>query len=168
MKKLVIVFLLSVAIFLAFGPKAQAQIAKEGSFSNVVSWSGTMKTLPMGQERLHMSYEVLGAVIGDTGDDLFHNSSMHCLGGFDAVKGEYNNDSGFCTYTRPDGDQFFMTNKVAGKLGSPGKGVMTFVGGTGKLAGIQGSCEFTRTTVRSSAPGTIQGYNRAKWQYKLP
>jgi hypothetical protein len=85
-----------------------------------------------------------------------------------AVKGEYDNDSGFCVYIRPDGDQFFKTYQAAGKLGVASKGTAKIVGGSGKLAGIQGTSEITRINVKPAAPGTIQVINRVTDHYKLP
>jgi hypothetical protein len=47
------------------------------------------------------------------------------------------------------------------------KGTVTYIGGTGKFTGIQGSGELTRINVRPVAKGTLQGYNRVRDQYKL-
>jgi hypothetical protein len=168
MKKTVLVLILGIVLLAVFGTEAQAQIPKEGPQSFTHAYSVTFKVLPMGQERVQMTYEVMGVTIGDTDKDLGHNSSLRCLGALHAVKGEYNDDSGFCVNTRPDGDQIFATYKAAGKLGGIAKGTYTVVGGTGKLVGIQGSGEFTRIDVRPAAEGTIQGYSRNKGYYKLP
>lgn len=46
---------------------------------------------------------------------------------------------GFCTTTDADGDQFYGQNKAKGPLGEPFLGEVTFTGGTGKYAGIQGT-----------------------------
>jgi len=146
---------------------ANAQIPKEGATSGTCAYSGTFKALPMGQERVQMTYESMGVLIGDTSNDLLHNASLRCLGALHAVKGEYNN-SGFCVATRPDGDQIFWTYKSIGKLGGGAKGSTTTVGGTGKMTGIQGNSEYTEFFVRPAAEGTVQAYNRWKGQYKLP
>ena len=146
---------------------ANAQIPKEGATSGTCAYSGTFKALPMGQERVQMTYESMGVLIGDTSNDLLHNASLRCLGALHAVKGEYNN-SGFCVATRPDGDQIFWTYKSTGKLGGGANGSTTTVGGTGKMAGIQGNSEYTEFFVRPAAEGTVQAYNRWKGQYKLP
>ena len=168
MKKGIASLILSLIVLLAFGMEAKAQIPKEGAISNTWAYSGTFKALPMGQERLQMTYEVMGVIIGDTSEDLFHNASFRCLGGRHAVKGEYNDESGFCVVIRPDGDQMFLTYKGAGKMGVWGKETQTIVGGTGKLAGIQGNAEYTRFRIRPVAEGTFQGYQKGKGQYKLP
>ena len=110
-----------VIILVAFGTEAKAQIAKEITSSGTCVYSGTFKALPMGQERVQMTYESMGVLVGDTSEDLFHNASLRCLGALHAVKGEYNN-SGFCVATRPDGDQIFWTYKSTGKLGGGARG----------------------------------------------
>ena len=156
-----------VIILVAFGTEGKAQIAKEITGSGTCAYSGTFKALPMGQERVQMTYESMGVLVGDTSEDLFHNASLRCLGALHALKGEYNN-SGFCVATRPDGDQIFWTYKSTGKLGGIAKGSTTTIGGTGKLTGIQGTSEYTEFFMRPAAEGTFQAYNRWKGQYKLP
>jgi hypothetical protein len=168
MKKTVFVLVSAIVLLAVFGPDANAQGPKEASTSFNIVYSGTFKALPMGQERLQNTYEIMGVAIGDTPEDFHHNASFRCVGGFHAVKGEYKDDSGFCVFTRPDGDKIFSTYKAAGKMGGEAKGTFTIVGGTGKLVGIQGDGEFPRFAVRPAAEGTFQGYARWKGQYKLP
>lgn len=167
MKRTVLVLILGIVLLAVFGLEAKAQIPKEASTSFNMVYSGTFKVLPMGQERVQMTSEIMGAIIGNTPEDLFHNASFRCLGALHAVKGEYN-ESGLCVATRPDGDQIFWTWKGTGKLGSGSKGTATIVGGTGKLVGIEGSTEYTVNPVRPAAEGTFQGYVRHKGHYKLP
>ena len=141
---------------------------KEGSSSYIIGFSGTYKTVAMGQERIQMTYEVLGVVVSDASDCILQNTSLRCIGSHHVIKGAYEDDSGFCVCTRPDGDQLFTSYKSSGRLGVAGKGTVTYVGGTGKFTGIQGSGEFTRIMVLPAAEGTLQGYQRVKDQYKLP
>ena len=160
--------LLSILVVLGSFGLAQAQIPKEGSSSYIIGYSGTYKIVAMGQERVQMTYEVLGVIVSDASDCILQNASLRCVGSFHAIKGSYEDDNGFCVCIRPDGDQLFTSYKASGKLGGAGKGVVTYIGGTGKFTGIQGSGEFTRINVRPIAEGTLQGYNRVKDQYKLP
>ncbi len=168
MKKAITSFILSLVVLVAFGMKANAQVPKEGAISETCAYSGTAKVLPMGQERIQITWESMGVSLSDTGKGLLHNSSFRCLGAFNAVKGEYNDGSASCVMIRPDGDQIFLTMKATGKLGGGSRGTLTIVGGTGKLVGIQGSAEFTTFDLQPAAEGTFQGYNRWKGQYKLP
>jgi hypothetical protein len=168
MKKMTFALPLGLIVLLAFS-SAQAQIPKEFSGTGINAFSGTFKTVAMGQERVQMTYEVLGASISDTGEGVHHNTSLRCVGSIHAIKGVYEGgNNGFCVQTRPDGDQIFMTTKSSGTLGRGSKGTYTLVGGTGKMTGIQGGGEFTEFVLRPAAEGTFQGYNRVKGQYKLP
>ena len=167
MKKTVLVLILGIVLLAVFGTEVKAQIPKEATGSGTTAYNVMLKALPMGQERVQMTYESMGVIIADTSNDLLHNASLRCLGALHAVKGEYNN-GGFCVATRPDGDQIFWTYKSTGKLGGVAKGSTTTVGGTGKLTGIQGNSEYTEFFVRPAAEGTVQAYNRWKSQYKLP
>lgn len=167
MKKITLALLSFLVILAALG-SAQAQIPKEGSSSYIIGYSGTYKTVAMGQERIQITYEVLGVIVSDASDCILQNASLRCIGSYHVIKGAYEDDSGFCVCTRPDGDQLFTSYKASGRLGAVGKGTVTYVGGTGKFIGIQGSGEFTRIVVRPAAEGTLQGYNRVKDHYKLP
>ena len=120
-----------------------------------------------------MNYEVTGISRGQDEKSPFYNNTIHCLGSFHAIKGVFENDTGFCAYTRPDGDQIFMTFEAKGKLGVTdggvsGNGIAKIVGGTGKCAGIQGSGEFERHSLRPTAPGTFNSFNITKGSYKIP
>jgi hypothetical protein len=167
MKKTILVLILGIVLLAVFGMEAKAQIPKEGTTLQTWYYSGTFKALPMGQERLQINYECLGVIIGDTSENIFHKASFRFLGSEHAVKGEFEG-SGFGVAVRPDGDQVFFTYNETGKLGTGSKGTWTIVGGTGKLAGIQGNGEYTCIDVRPAAEGTFQGYCPDKVHYKLP
>ncbi len=167
MRKAILAVAGGVVSLLAHAADAPASIPKEGSLSYGNVFSGTVKVMPLGKERAQGSYEIMGVSTSSAGEGLLHNSSVRCMGGFQAVNGEVDN-GGSCIYTRPDGDQVFTTYKDAGKLGTPIKGTFTFVGGTGKMAGITGGGEFTRYNVRPAAEGTMQSVSRHTGKYKLP
>jgi len=170
MKKTLLVLILSIVLLAVFGMEAKAQIPKEGTTLQTWYYSGTFKVLPMGQERLQMNYECLGVITGDgdTSKNIFHNASFQFLGSLHAVKGKWVGGSGFGVAVRPDGDKVFFTYKDGGKLGVSNKGAWIIVGGTGKLAGIEGNGEYTCFDVRPVAEGTFQGYCPDKVHYKLP
>ena len=115
---------LAIILLAVFGPDAKAQGPKGGFHFIHESLRGTFKALPMGQERLQMTYEIMGVMIGDTPEDLLHNASLRCVGAFHAVNGEYTDDSGFCVATRPDGDKIFATYKTVGKIGRGPRGLL--------------------------------------------
>ncbi len=155
------------AFGLAFGTPAHAQLPKEGTYAITDTYSGTFKSVAMGEERSHLTYELLGVSLSDSGDGLLHASSVRCLGATHAIKGAYD-DSGFCVYIRPDGDRAFGTYRGSGKFGAGSTGTFTFVGGTGKLAGITGGGEYTAASLRSTSAENFHGYLKAKGNYKLP
>ncbi len=76
MKKTIFVLILGITLLAVFGPEAKAQVPKEGTTSYTESLCATFKALPMGQERLQMTYEIMGVMIGDTPENLFHNASV--------------------------------------------------------------------------------------------
>jgi hypothetical protein len=83
------------------------------------------------------------------------------------IKGVYE-DSGFCVFIRPDRDQAYATYRVSGKVGEGYTGTLTFVGGTGKLAGITGGGESPGIALRRTSADSIHGYAKVKMSYKLP
>ena len=163
-------FLLALLFLISAGNVFGEEMVKEGSGENTSVFAGTFTALPMEKERVQMNYEVFGLVPDASPESPIYNTTFHCLGALHAVKGVYENDSGFCSYTRPDGDIVFLTYKATGALGGRGgKGTWTFVGGTGKYVGIQGGGEFDRIPgFRSSGKGTFQGMNKSKGQWKIP
>lgn len=164
MKKAIVASISVLVVSLGLCLLANAEMAKEGTGSGTLTWSGTMKILPMGTERLEMHYDVTGSYAGE---GPLNESSFHCLGALHAIKDVYENESGFCVFTTPIGDKAFATRKSSGKLGAPAKGTFEFVGGSGKLNGIEGKGTFT-STIRSAAEGTFRGDTLVRMHWKLP
>src|SRR5262245_9841194 len=108
------VILCGLALALAVGTPSHAQPPKEGTYTGTHTYAGTnLKSLNMGEERSHYTYELLGVIQTDSGDALFHDASLRCLGSGHMIKGVYE-DSGFCVFMRPDRDQAFATYRVTG------------------------------------------------------
>ena len=173
MKKMIIALIVGFVLAIVSGPMANAQMAKEGSLTGMTFYSGTMKVIAMEKERAQVNYEVTGISRGQDEQSPLYNTSIHCLGSLHAIKGPYENDSGFCVFARTDGDQIFMTYEAKGRMGVTdgsvsGKGTWRLVGGTGKCAGIDGSGVFERHGLRAAAPGTFNSFTTSKGTYKLP
>jgi hypothetical protein len=164
MRKMILVSV-AVAVLVAIVPISNAEMAKKGTASGTMIFSGTFKALPMGQERLEMAFEVMGAYVGE---GPLNHSSFRCVGSLHAVNGEFLDETGSCLFTTPNGDQAFSTYKAAGQVGRSARGTFKWVGGTGKLTGMEGEGEFARFNVRPAAEGTIQGYTQTKGSWKLP
>jgi len=167
MKTISLVSIVILVLFIAFVAAAEAQIPKEGTISFTAIYSGTPKALALGEERVQITYEHMGVTLSDTGEGIFHNATVHCIGSLHRVKGSHDDDSGSCVITRPDGDKAFLTYKGTHSA-TGGKAANTLIGGTGKLTGLQGSLEATRIPLRPASPGTYQGMSKMKGQYKLP
>jgi len=168
MKKIIVASVLALAVLIAFAPFSSAEMAKEGSGSGIHYVIIKSTVLPMGKGVVQINYEGWGIIQSDTGKGLVHNASSHIVGGLLLVKGVYKNDAGMICFTRPDGDQVFATYKASGVAGKTGKGTITYVGGTGKCVGIQGSGEFTRHHLRHPAKGFGASLNVSKHNWKIP
>ena len=169
MKKIFMVSVLVLVLSVVAAPVCGEEMAKEGTSSVKGYYIGTtIQMLPMAKERVQMNYEVFGILVSDTGQGLFHNASQRVLGGMHIVKGVIN-DSGFIVITLLNGDKVFMTYKASGKTGKPTivKGPFTYVGGTGKVSGIQGGGEFTRYSLQPPAKGKTASFSVAKSKWKI-
>jgi hypothetical protein len=163
----VILSLTGIAVF-AFGITARGQ--SEVTESVTTSYYGTYKSQPMGPDSTYATWESFGVTLNDTGQGLFHNVTIRCIGAYLADKGNWDGQ-GYCTYTMRDGEKVFVSVKHGGKVGMPpppAKGTTKFLGGTGKYSGIQGGSEFVQIMLRPPFEGASQSYNKAKITYKLP
>jgi hypothetical protein len=166
---LIVSALLAVATPLVASAADAVPLPREGSASILTMGSATSRALPLGKDRVQLSWEYMGVQSVLDGVPLTDNASARCVGSLCAFNGEYEEYTNACVFTRTDGDQLFWIEKeVTGKMGSGSKGTGHFVGGTGKLAGITGRGEFTRVIVRPAAEGTFQTVTRVKVTYKLP
>lgn len=167
MKRIVLTLALACFLVFSFGLIASAEMAKKGTTSGKTYYTGTFTRLPMGKERVQLNYEACGVRVSDTGSGLFHNASVYVLGALHAVKGEYK-DSGMIVVTCSSGDKAFLTYEGAGKLAGTAQGTITYVGGTGRLVGITGSGEFTRTMLRPPKEGMFASLSITKATWELP
>jgi len=168
MKKIFMLSVLVLVLMVVAAPVCGEEMAKEGSGSAKSFYSGTPQMLPMGKTRVQLNYEGFGVTTSDTGKGLFHNASVHVLGSLQIVKGAIE-DSGFHVSTLTSGDKVFMTYKGSGKVGKPTivKGAFTYVGGTGKVSGIQGGGEFTRYGLQPPAKGKFASFSVSTSHWKI-
>jgi hypothetical protein len=170
MKKSILILVLSLVLLAASGLDAQAQ-PKEVTEPATTTFYVTAKVLPLDEGRLYMTYEAIGVTVNDRGEGLFHNATIRSLGGMTVEKGIYKDERGWGVYNLQNGDKVFFTYTWSGEIKAGvgiGKGTVTFAGGTGKCAGIQGSFESTRYSPRSAVEGIGQSYTKANIKYKLP
>ena len=139
------VIVLSIALSsILFFSTSYAEMAKEGEGNYKAGMSWIPKVLPMEKERTEWQSEVFGVVVEAPENSPLFNASFYALGELHAIKGDYE-EKGFVRYTRPDGDLVFMRYEAKGKFGGERKIKGTFVGGTGKCAGITGGGDFSRS-----------------------
>ena len=161
-----------VLFFIALGLVLSAsttysEMAKEGSHSGKNYSTGTSKAIPMGEERLHLTLEGSGIYVSDEEDGFLNYASMHLLGTLHAVKGVFE-DSGFIVFNLPDGDKVYATWDGSGNLGKDAKGTITYVGGTGKYAGLTGGGEYTRRHVPNASKNVWAAITIHTGNWKLP
>lgn len=167
MKKHIWVLLLVTLGLVFVASTAFSEMAKEGSHSGKNYSTGTTKAIPMGEERLHLTIEGSGIYVSDEEDGFLNNASMHLLGTLHAVKGVFE-DSGFIVFNLPDGDNVYATWKGTGNLGKDAKGTITYVGGTGKYAGLTGGGEYTRRHVPNASKNVWAAITIHNGNWKLP
>jgi hypothetical protein len=144
----------------------EANIPRQGTSSAAQVLSGAMQALPLGKDQVRLSYDVTGLRTGE--GDLLNNSTVRCVGSLTVINGVFDDESGSCVYTRPDGDQVFSAYKASGRMGVDAKGNWSLLGGTGKLAGIRGTGQFTRTSFKPVTPGGSISLTKIEGSYQLP
>lgn len=163
--------LLFTALLIALVPAhaaAEPALPKEGSGNTTSYYTGSGKRMDAGKEHAVINYDALGISTNDAGQGFLHAMSWRCMGSVPATKGEYE-ERGVCLIVDKDGDQVFGKYTASGRIGAPAKGTLTFVGGTGKYAGIDGTAEWTRTPLRPvAADGTFHSVIKHTYKYKLP
>jgi hypothetical protein len=143
MNRIILSSILALTLLVAFVPVTNAEMAKEGTGQYKGVFSYTTKAIPMGKERLQVTYEAVGLVVDAPAESPFYNSTFYVIGALHAIKGVYKDHNGFIRYTCPNGDNIFATYLGSGEIGVSKKVTYTFVGGTGQCAGIEGGAELS-------------------------
>lgn len=152
-------FLVSALLLAPLPVRAAAPRQGTDSYTTVYVTTSS-DTMKLG-DRTVVSYDTSGVSRNDHGGPMFSNMSARCLGAFEVVGGKSTN-RGSCVDMDSDGDQIFSTYQAKGNVGAH-----TFVGGTGKYAGISGRAEYTTHLIRSSDGRRIAVVaHKATW--KLP
>ena len=148
MKKWLLIFLLSLALAIAWGGKGFAQTKKEMTFSGTHYWASKPKAFQVDPDRSIRHMELLGVRVNDSGDGPFHGASVHIVAVAYSSKG-YNGFRAYETWTDKDGDKVIweLMDTPPGASTSPGR----LIEGTGKYTGWQGTVEYT-CSIRNHFP----------------
>jgi hypothetical protein len=144
-----------------------ADLPKEGTFSGTCTGLGTFKTTKIGDDRALVTFDETGAQLTNGFAD---HTTFHCWGTVEITKGERITE-GYCVGTDPTGD--LLEVKVSAKnalSNTVRKGSNTFIGGSGKYAGISGAIATTNheREFRPLTDGTYVSYVTLEGNCKLP
>ena len=157
---------ISAGLFMTHGTMAQ-DMPKEGPVDFVVSSIGEATILAADNGTMQLNYVVNG-LRSSGGDGMNGLASMQCVGAATVFGGQWDNESGLCKTTYPDGSTTMTSYSGSGTLGGLAEGSWSFVSGTAALEGITGGGTYTRLSgprpseTRSSSQSTVTG------SYKLP
>jgi len=113
--------LAGVVLMLCFGTRAEAQMAKQGTYTARFGWSAIGKTIELEKDHMIFVGEYSGVVFNDAGSGFMHGTSWVCPGLNDFVHGLSTAAQGYCVATDKDGDKAFVTWK-GHKATEPNKG----------------------------------------------
>lgn len=125
--------------------------------------AGTVNVLHAEKDLTVLALELKGVSLTRNANKALDNSSSVCVGIARTGAGE-SMSHGFCKYLDTDGDLVMVEWQ-----GRPPKGgSWSFLGGTGKWAGVQGKGDWdTMPPAKPLAPGTTQACNLVKGEYTL-
>lgn len=169
MKKVILVSILTLILFVGFVQLSAAEMAKEGSGSSTTIYSGTMKIVPLDENHLVIAYQNTGAMLSDTGEGPFNNMSIHNVGTLYFENG-VGTLLGYVTCTDPEGDKILVELRENNAKPAPAmnSGTGKFIYGTGKFTGIEGTMEYKRWYVRPATKDTFQAISKSKSSWKIP
>src|SRR5712691_4537432 len=152
--------LVAVGLVLFLGVRAEAELAKQGTYTGHFGWYAVGKTFEIEKEHGFWVGEFSGTVFNDAGQGFMHGTSWVCPGVNDVTNGVSTSSHGYCVVTDKDGDKAFLVWKG----GKGFEGDYQWTGGTGKYSGIKGNNTFRAFAL----PSTSQGYGLLKGEWQLP
>jgi len=169
MRKIVLVSILALFVLVAFVSFSTAEMAKKGTGSSTTIYSGTLKTVPLDENHLVLTYQNKGAMLSDSGEGPFHNMSIYNVGTI-YFKNGVGTLLGYITCTAPDGDKVLVEVRENNAKSPPAvnSGTGKFIYGTGKFTGIEGTMEYKRWYVRPATKDTFQAIAKSKSSWIIP
>ena len=155
---------LSLVLLAALGAGALAgELPKQGTYSLTWTFSGPYTAIEIGEDQWAWSSTSNLILWNDAGEGFGHDMSGICVGMGSEEPGAPFTDSGYCSYVDADGDKLFDYWYET----EAGKGTSTWLGGTGKYAGAQGTDTYEFVLTPDAPEGTFNGYGHTEGSYKL-
>ncbi len=160
--------LLIAALTLGVAAPALSQ-TQEGTFKGTYSSYGTYKAMPVGKERLLVTFDENGLQVTNGFAD---HLTMHCSGWTDYMSGA-GQSQGFCIGTDPAGDQLtfnFGPDEKHAPDQKSWKGSARFTSGSGKYEGLSGTIAYVihSNEFRPPAEGAFVNYVTFEGKYEIP
>ncbi len=156
---------LSLVLFAAFGASALAgELPKQGTYSTSWTFSGPYTAIEIGEDQWAWSSTFTVIMWNDAGEGFWHDMSGNCVSMASEAEDAPVADSGYCRYEDADGNTLVEYWYETGE----GKGTATFLGGTGKYAGVQGTDTYEFVLTPDAPEGTFNGYGHSEGSYTLP
>jgi hypothetical protein len=153
--------LAAIACVLWCGARAEAQLAKQGTYAGNFGWYAVGKTVELEPGHEFFLGEYSGTFLNDAGQGFLHGTSWVCPGVNDRTPGGAQ-AHGYCTVTDEDGDKAFVIWQCKGQPRCDGD--FQWTGGTGKYMGLKGQTNFAGMPIGSTA----SGYSRFQGNWQLP
>jgi len=153
--------LAAVALVLLLGAHAEAQLAKQGTYTGLYGWtlSSTVHKVEEGHVFTQDVYK--GTFFNDAGKGFLHESSWVCFGVTDLLNGK-GDAQGYCVVTDKTNDKAFLVWKGKIDPATGFNGDYQWTGGTGQYTGLKGNNTFQATIIGSSSEG--RGMLKGEWQ----
>lgn len=140
-------------------PVRAADLPKQGTDSYTTTYVTVSRNQMKAGDRSIAASEFVGITRNDNGGPMFSDMGARCLGTFEIVSKDAVG-GGTCVETDNDGDELYSTFQGKGESGTH-----TFVGGTGKYAGLSGTAEYTVQSVKSpDGRGMAIVRHKATWR----
>jgi len=158
-----------VCVGLAAPAAAQTALPKEGPVELTQIFQSTLQTVVLDKEFTQFAYEAYGSTLAAKEGGFGDRVTGRCLGSSRVIKGKLETEIGGCEYTDRSGDKFYYAY-TGSATDMPGTAIIkgTYIGGTGKYAGITGAAESRRQILPSPGAGRGASVSHTKGAYKLP
>jgi hypothetical protein len=116
---------IAAALILYLGTYAEAQLAKQGTYTGRFGWSAVGKTVELESEHALFVGEFNGVAFNDAGSGFLHGTAFICPGLNDLRKGLSLASQGYCIVTDADATQHISRGRDAPRPRPTGSRVST-------------------------------------------